>query len=265
MFKKLIHGIDMSAPGAVEDLLAFHRLTFGDAVMQDPPGTPPAGTPPADPPADPAGTPPAGTPPADPPGTPPAGDPPPADPPAGDPPGTEALGDAGKRALDTMKAKVQTEKAKRIAAEQRIAELTAPKAGDELTPEQLKEQIRAEVAAEFKLPLLKSSIKAAAAGFHDPTDAVLHLDLTQFEADENNEFDADEISAALTDLLAKKPWLGKTTGQPGDPRIPTVPAPPANGKHTPTSLDDQIAAASKAGDSMLELRLQNQKLAEKAK
>lgn len=254
MFKKLLHGIDMSAPGAVDQLMAFHRRTFGDAVMEtDPAGTPPAG-PPAGPPADPAGTPPAGTPPADP-------DPDDDDDEDEDPPGSEALGDPGKRALDAQKAKLKAEKVKRLAAEQRIAELTAPKAGDELTPEQLREQIRGEVSAEFKLPLLKSSIRAAAGQFHDPSDAVLNLDLTQFEADANNEFDAEEISDALTELLAKKPWLGKTAGQPGDPRIPKVPAPPANGKHTPASLDDQIVAAAKAGDSMLELRLQNQKLA----
>lgn len=255
MFKKLLHGIDMSAPDAVAQLVAFHYQTFGDAVMRVDPNA----APPADPPADPAGTPPEGTPPADPAGTPSDGGTPP-DPDA-DPPGTEALADPGKRALDTMKARAQAEKVKRIAAEQRIAELTAPKPGDELTPEQLREQIRAEVSAEFKLPLLKSSIRAAAGQFHDSADAVLNLDLTLFEADENNEFDAEEISAALTDLLAKKPWLGKTAGQPGDPRIPKVPAPPANTPHTPVSLDDQIVAAAKAGNSMLELRLQNQKLA----
>ncbi|MGH4000907.1 MAG: hypothetical protein ACRDTJ_25990, partial [Pseudonocardiaceae bacterium] len=199
------------------------------------------------------------------PGTPPAGDPPadpnPDDDDDDDPPGTEALGDPGKRALDAQKAKLKAEKAKRLAAEQRIAELTAPKPGDQLTPEQLREQIRGEVASEFKLPLLKSSIRAAAGAFHDPADAVAFLDLTQFDADENNEFDAEEISDALTDLLKRKPWLGKTTGQPGDPRIPKVPAPPQNQPHTPPSLDDQIAAARKAGDAVLEVRLQNQKLA----
>lgn len=34
MRKKLLHGIDMKAPGGVEKLLGFHRLTFGDAVME---------------------------------------------------------------------------------------------------------------------------------------------------------------------------------------------------------------------------------------
>lgn len=258
MFKKLLHGIDMSAPGAVDDLMAFHRLTFGDAVMVDPPAPPADPAPSADPPADPAGPPPVGDPAADP--------DPDDDDDDEDPPGSEALGDPGKRALDTQKAKLKVEKAKRLAAEQELAQLKAPKPGDQLTPEQLRESIRTEVAAEFKLPLLKSSIRAAAGSFHDPADAILNLDLTQFDADENNEFDAEEISDALTDLLAKKPWLGKNpTGQPGDSRIPKVPAPPANQKHTPVSLDDQIVAAAKAGNPMLELRLQNQKLAEKAK
>ena len=31
--KNLLHGIDLYAPGGVEQLLAFHRCTFGDAVM----------------------------------------------------------------------------------------------------------------------------------------------------------------------------------------------------------------------------------------
>lgn len=257
MFKKLLHGIDMSAPGAVDKLMAFHRLTFGDAVMQDPAGTPPA----AGPPADPAGTPPEGTLPA---GTPPEGTPPDPDAdldPDADPPGTEALSDPGKRALDSMKGKLQAAKAALAAEKLRTAALSAPKPGDELTPEQIEANIREKVSAEFRLPILKSSIKAAAGGFHDPADAVAFLDLAQFEPDADNEFDAEEISDALTDLLKRKPWLGKTAGQPGDPRIPKVPAPPANQQHKPASLDDQIAAARKSGDPLLEMRLQNQKLA----
>ena len=68
MSKRTIHGIDPYAPGGIEALLAHHRLTFGDAVMQDPGETPP-----------PAGgeTPPAG------------GETPPPAPPSGDPKPTE--------------------------------------------------------------------------------------------------------------------------------------------------------------------------------
>lgn len=56
---------DLRAPGAIEQLLAFHRQTFGNARMEgegagsgEPAGDPPAGDPPA-------GDPPAGDPPAD--------------------------------------------------------------------------------------------------------------------------------------------------------------------------------------------------------
>jgi hypothetical protein len=35
MSKKLAHGIDLSAPGGLDELFAFHRATFGDAVMED--------------------------------------------------------------------------------------------------------------------------------------------------------------------------------------------------------------------------------------
>ncbi|WNT44901.1 scaffolding protein [Arthrobacter phage AbbyDaisy] len=47
MPKKLLHGIDITAPGGVQKLLDFHRLTFGGAVMEDDPGagTAPAGEP----------------------------------------------------------------------------------------------------------------------------------------------------------------------------------------------------------------------------
>ncbi len=35
MSKNFPHGIDITAPGGIERLLGFHRLTFGDAVMED--------------------------------------------------------------------------------------------------------------------------------------------------------------------------------------------------------------------------------------
>ena len=34
MSKKLAHGIDLFAPGGLDELFAFHRATFGDAVME---------------------------------------------------------------------------------------------------------------------------------------------------------------------------------------------------------------------------------------
>ncbi|HKU01424.1 MAG TPA: hypothetical protein VJQ80_01270 [Arthrobacter sp.] len=52
MSKRTIHGIDPYAPGGIEALLAHHRLTFGDAVMEGPGDPAPSGDPaPASPPA----------------------------------------------------------------------------------------------------------------------------------------------------------------------------------------------------------------------
>lgn len=35
MNKRTIRGIDITAPGGIAELMDFHRLTFGDAVMED--------------------------------------------------------------------------------------------------------------------------------------------------------------------------------------------------------------------------------------
>lgn len=37
MNKRFPHGIDITAPGGIDKLMDFHRLTFGDAVMEDDP------------------------------------------------------------------------------------------------------------------------------------------------------------------------------------------------------------------------------------
>lgn len=80
------HGIDITAPGGIESLMAFHRQTFGEAVME------------IDPAADPA---------------------PGADPAAADPAGNDGdahLGDAGQKAL-------KAERDARKAAERSAADL----------------------------------------------------------------------------------------------------------------------------------------------
>lgn len=113
--------------------------------------------------------------------------------PSGNPPGSEALGDAGKRALDAMKTSWHAERDKRKELETRIAELeqrsTAP------DPRADKRIIRAE-------------LKAAAAGkFHDISDVFANIDTSAFEVNEEGDVDADKLNAAITDLLTRKPHL----------------------------------------------------------
>ncbi|MGW5639631.1 hypothetical protein [Streptomyces sp. NPDC003832] len=110
------------------------------------------------------------------------------------PPGAEALGDAGKRALDAMKAQRNAERDQRKALEQRIADLEAKQTAPD--PRADRRIIRAE-------------LKAAAAGkFADITDVFNNIDLAQFEVNEDGDVDASKLSAAIEDLLTRKPHLG---------------------------------------------------------
>lgn len=88
--KTFPNGIDITAPGGIERLMDFHRLTFGDAVME----------------VDPAGDPAPG-----------------ADPAAGDPAGAEKLGEGGIKALQAEReghAQAKKELAEARAALQKI-------------------------------------------------------------------------------------------------------------------------------------------------
>ncbi len=115
--------------------------------------------------------------------------------PADDVPGADALGDAGKKALDSMKANWHSERDQRKALEQRLADLEA-------------KQTAPDPRADRRI--VRSEIKAAAKGvLADPTDALTFLgdQLDNFKVDENGEVDSKAITAALEDLLTRKPHL----------------------------------------------------------
>jgi hypothetical protein len=127
----------------------------------------------------------------------------------------DSLGDAGKKALDAMKAKWQKERDLRKAADAKLAEATKPKPKDDDKPDV--DSIRAEVekaaTAKVNERIIRSEIRAAAAGkLQDPKDALAHLDLKQFEVDDDGNVDEDEIADAIADLLKRKPYLGVTQG-----------------------------------------------------
>ena len=118
--------------------------------------------------------------------------------------GAEALGDAGKKALDTMKAERNAERVRARDAEARIAELTAKLEGREA-------EFTAEVEKrkQSDVAILRAELKAAAKGkLADPADAALFLDLKQFDVSENGDVDADALNTAIDDLIARKPHLG---------------------------------------------------------
>lgn len=128
----------------------------------------------------------------------------------GDPAGTDALGDAGKKALDTMKAQRNAERDRRKQLEARIAELEKPAEGSQPDADQIRTQAEKAATTKANNRILRAEIKAAATGkFADPSDALLHLQdkLNSFEVNEDGDVDSDEISEAIEDLLTRKPHL----------------------------------------------------------
>jgi len=150
--------------------------------------------------------------PTDPPETDPTED---ADPAAqADPPAD--LGDAGKKALDAMKAKWQAARDRAKAAEDKLAAAAKPKPeGDAPDLDELRKQIREEARAESLRDRVLDKIEARAAGkFKDPEDALLRLGKNVDDYIDDGKIDIDAINDALDELLAKRPDFGVTQGEP---------------------------------------------------
>lgn len=127
--------------------------------------------------------------------------------------GEEDLRDAGKKALDTMKQKLR--EAEKLAREskaeleraRREAELR-DKPAEEQALEAARAEARAEALAKANERILRSELKAAAAGkLADPTDAALFIDLTQFDVSGDGDVDSDALNDAIADLIQRKPHL----------------------------------------------------------
>lgn len=148
-----------------------------------------------------------------PPGSPPADPAPPADPSGDDSDDTTPpadLGDAGKRALDAMKARLKAERAARKAAETERDTLKVASNTDAAAQQTERIRQEAETAATKRANtrIIRSEVKAAATGkLSDPADALTFLDLEQFEVDENGEIDASDVASAIEDLIQRKPYL----------------------------------------------------------
>jgi len=136
--------------------------------------------------------------------------------------GADQLGDAGKRALDAMKGKWQTERDGRKAAQARTAELEARVAeleagangkadeGKDKAPDLKK--VREEAAAAARAETLRERVldkieTRAAKLFADPEDASALLGRRVDEFIDGGKVDVDAISEALAELLEKKPHL----------------------------------------------------------
>ena len=172
--------------------------------------------------------------------------------------GATALGDAGKKALDAMKAERNEARAEAKAAADAIAALTAQVEGKQAEYEAAQKTREVETAALAKANerILKAEVRAQAASkLNDPKDALLHLDLSKFEVGEDGEVDGDAVAAAIDKLITYKPYLAaQGTRFKGE----------ADGgarKEPPADLDGQIAAATAAGQHQLAIALKQQRAA----
>ena len=133
-------------------------------------------------------------------------------------PGEEALGDPGKKALDTMKAERAAARAEAKAARDELEAFKAKAAGKEAeyAAEQEKRKVEDAALAKANERILKAEIRAVAAGkLADPADALRYLNLSDFTVGDDGEVDTASLAAAIGDLVKSKPYLAAQGGTPG--------------------------------------------------
>lgn len=131
-----------------------------------------------------------------------------------DPEGAEQLGDPGKRALEAVKDKWKSEREKRRELEQKLTEQSAAGAGEQPDTDALVRQAEQNATAKANARIVRSEIRAAAAGkLADPKDALTFIDASQFEVDDDGQVDETEVAEAIEDLLKNKPYLAAQGGK----------------------------------------------------
>lgn len=154
--------------------------------------------------------------------------------------GDDKLGPAGERALREERAARAKAERDLKAIRKEFDDLKAAHATDaEKAVLKAKEEGKAEALKTANARVLKSEIKAAAAGkLADPSDAVRLLDSDEF-TDDDGEVDDKKLAKAIEQLLKDKPYLaGKGRGNGdggGGPR----------GKDAEPSMDDWLRAQAR--------------------
>ena len=130
----------------------------------------------------------------------------------GEPEGdADKLGDAGKKALDSMKSKWQKERDARKALE---AKLAASSTDDQQDPVEIRKQAQAEARAEVLKDRALDKVETKAAKlFADPEDARALLAGRVEDFVDDGQVDVEAIEEALADLLKKKPHLAAATAK----------------------------------------------------
>lgn len=180
-----------------------------------------------------------------------------------EPEGADQLGDAGKKALASMKGKVRSERERRKAAEAELATFKAAQGkkpegdGDGPDLDKIREDARAEARAEGLRERALDRLEAKAAKkFANPELARKLLADRVEEFVDGDRIDTEAITDALEDLLGSDPYLGSEQAKQDAKRFkdggdggPRGKAP--KGQLTQQDLDgmtpSQIVAAKKEG------------------
>jgi hypothetical protein len=131
-------------------------------------------------------------------------------------PGADALGDAGKKALDTMKAERKEARESAAAEKARADALQAKLDGKEAehAAAQAKAASDKEILDKANGRIVRSEVKAAAKGvLADPQDAYRYLDIESFDVDDDGNVDEEAVAKAIADLVAERPYLAVQDGK----------------------------------------------------
>jgi hypothetical protein len=121
-----------------------------------------------------------------------------------------ALGDAGKKAIDAMKAERNAARDEARTLRSELDKLKAQIDGREAEHKAAEERqrIQDEALAQANDRILKAEVRAAAAGkLADPGDAMLYIDLSEFEVSSDGAVNSAAIARAIDDLITSKPYL----------------------------------------------------------
>ena len=200
--------------------------------------------------------------------------------------GYDALGEPGKKALDKMKAerdaavqaakaangdpnaaaRIKAERAELAATKDALAALQAKIDGREAeyAAQQEAQRVKDEAITVANERILKAEFRLVAKGkLTDPSDVFRFpeiIDLSAFEVGADGEVDPEAIEAAVNTLIAKRPDLA---AQGGKKFQGSADGGARNGAAA-TSIDDQIAAATAAGNHLHAIALKQQRSAQLA-
>lgn len=130
--------------------------------------------------------------------------------------GEEALGDPGKKALDTMKAERNAARTAERKAAAELAALQAKLAGQEAehAAQVAAQKVKDDALAAANVRIVKAEIRSAAKGkLADPADALTFIDPTSIEVDDDGNVDTAALDAAIDQLVTQKPYLAAQGGR----------------------------------------------------